>query len=69
MNNLKPFSLLYAEDDTMIREGYIKYFRTIFKDVYEASDGQEAYMFYKKYKPDILLFDIKMHYNRWYKYR
>ncbi len=62
MLKLKPFTLLYAEDDSSIRQGYIKYFKTIFKEVYEASDGKEAYILYQKLQPDILLFDINMPY-------
>ena len=59
---LKPYRILYAEDDDMIRDGYVNYFKIIFQDVYEASNGQEAYDTYKKYRPDILLFDINMPY-------
>jgi DNA-binding response OmpR family regulator len=58
--NLKPFTLLYAEDDEEIREGYLKYFKTIFNTVYKASDGKEAYSLYKLRKPDILILDINM---------
>lgn len=54
------YTLLYAEDDSCIREGYLYYFQTIFKDVYEACDGEEAYLLYKKHQPDIILVDINM---------
>ena len=61
MNSTK-YTLLYAEDDNIIRTGYMNFFRTIFKNVYEARDGQEAYNLYKQYKPDIILADINMPY-------
>ncbi len=62
MHSTNRFTFLYAEDDSVIRSGYIKYFETIFERVYEAKDGKEAYLLYKKHKPDILLFDINMPY-------
>ena len=60
MNNTEPFTLLYAEDDDATRSGYMKYFKTIFQTVYEASHGQEAYNLYIEYNPDVLLLDINM---------
>ena len=62
MNDLKPFKLLYAEDDLIIRQGYVNYFKTIFQTVYSASDGQEAFSLYETHKPDILLLDVNMPY-------
>ncbi len=60
MTNKKPFTLLYAEDDVVVANGYTQYFETIFKKVLNASDGKEAYKLYKEHKPDILLLDISM---------
>ena len=60
--NKTNYTLLYAEDDTIIRTGYMNYFRTIFKHVYEAKNGQEAYDIYKKHHVDIILADINMPY-------
>ena len=62
MGKLKPFTLLYAEDDDLIAKGYTNYFKQVFKTVYRAKDGKEAYEIYKEHKPDILLLDIKMPY-------
>ena len=62
MPGKKPFSILYAEDDDLIREGYCSYLQSIFETVYEARDGREAYQLYKKHLPNILLFDINMPY-------
>ncbi|MDB2562267.1 response regulator [Sulfurimonas sp.] len=58
----ESFSLLYAEDDTLIRESYTNYFKTLFKIVYEACDGRDAYKLFIDHRPDILLFDINMPY-------
>jgi len=60
--SLQSFSLLYAEDDSVIRQAYLNYFQTIFKVVHSACDGKEAYELYKEHQPDILLFDINMPY-------
>ena len=60
MTEQKGLKLLYAEDDTMIRDGYLTYFKTLFENVYEASDGLEAYELYKQHNPDILILDINM---------
>ena len=60
MKNKKNYSILYAEDDSIIREGYISYFQSIFYTVYEASDGEEALELYNQHLPDIVIFDINM---------
>ncbi len=62
MDKLKPFTLLYAEDDAVIRKGYTNYFQHIFENVHSAVDGREAYVLYKQHKPDILVLDINMPY-------
>lgn len=59
-NQKSSYTLLYAEDDAIIRKAYATYFKTIFTTVYEACDGQDAYQLYMQYKPTILLFDINM---------
>ncbi len=62
MSKLKPFKILYAEDDEIIRDGYVKYLQSVFEYVYIARDGQEAHKLYIEKLPDILLFDINMPY-------
>ncbi len=54
------YSIIYAEDDLIIRERYSKFLRLYFKNVYEVSDGSEAYELFKEKKPDILLLDINL---------
>jgi len=58
--NKENYSILYAEDDKIIREGYIAYFQSIFDTVYEASDGDKALKLYTQHSPDIVIFDIMM---------
>ena len=54
------FSVLYAEDDQLIREKYAKFLTFYFKDVFEASNGKEALELYKETKPDVIILDINM---------
>lgn len=59
---MKSYTLLYAEDDDDIREGYATLLEHLFKCVYLASDGKEALELYKVHSPHILLLDINMPY-------
>lgn len=59
-NNFSQYSILYAEDDNEMRKNYANHFQTLFKNVYTAKDGLEAYKLYKQHLPDILLLDISM---------
>lgn len=61
MNNmLKNFTILYVEDDEIVRKNAIEYLRRISKSVIEAEDGKEAISLWKKHKPDIIITDINM---------
>jgi len=53
-------TLLYVEDDAIIREHALFYLRTLFLHVFEAKDGIEALSIYHESKPDIIIADIKM---------
>ncbi|WP_331774256.1 response regulator transcription factor [Sulfurospirillum sp. 1612] len=57
---LRQSSILLAEDDKNVRESFKKVLLLYVDTVYEAKDGYQAYEFYKKYHPDILITDIKM---------
>jgi DNA-binding response OmpR family regulator len=59
-NKFKDFSILYVEDDEGIRDINFSMFKRIFKEAYEAQDGEIGYQLYKKHKPDIIVTDIKM---------
>ncbi len=57
---MKNMSILYAEDEELTRANYAKYLNRLFKDVFEASNGEEAYKKYIQNRPDIMLLDIDM---------
>ena len=58
--NLKNFTLLYAEDDNEIQKEMAEYFQSYFKEVFVADNGNDALNLYKKHKPDVLILDIYM---------
>jgi len=59
-NSLKNLTLLYVEDEEMIRQNAVEYLSRICLNVLEAKDGMEALEVYEKNKPDIIISDIKM---------
>jgi len=59
-NSLKNLTLLYVEDEEMIRQNAVEYLSRICHNVLEAKDGVEALEVYEKNKPDIIISDIKM---------
>lgn len=61
----KDFSnltILYVEDEAMIRQNAVEYLGRICKNVLEAEDGFQALKIYERDKPDIIISDIKMPY-------
>jgi len=62
MNNLKNYTILYAEDDLNVQKNISEYLNRLFKEVIIASDGKEALELYNKYKPDGILLDVDMPY-------
>lgn len=57
---LKEKTILFAEDDTITRKQMGELLSILFKKVFTASDGEEAYILYEEESPDILISDIKM---------
>ncbi|WP_294961319.1 response regulator transcription factor [Sulfurimonas sp.] len=57
---LQNLSILYAEDEIGIRKNIADSLGYYAKEVYQASNGQEAFEIYKDKKPDIILSDIHM---------
>jgi len=57
---LESHSILYAEDELGVQQTTAAYLHRYFKEVYTASDGQEAWELYTKHKPDVLLSDVDM---------
>ena len=58
--SLKSSTILYVEDDTFTREGYVRLFKRLFKEVYSASDGENGLSIFKNKSPDIVVTDSKM---------
>ncbi len=59
-NTFLNLTLLYVEDDEIIRENAVEYLRNYFKEVFQTKDGLEALAVYKEKKPDIIITDIEM---------
>ena len=53
-------TILYVEDNDGLREKAIKLLKKLLHNVYHAADGQEGYEAFKKYRPDIVITDIRM---------
>lgn len=60
LEELKNIPILCVEDEEGIRKVVVDTLKYYFNEVYEASDGQEAYEMYLEYKPKIILSDIHM---------
>ena len=56
----KNITILYVEDNDFIREEAVEYLSLVYRNVLEASNGEEALAIYEKFKPDIIITDIKM---------
>jgi two-component system, OmpR family, response regulator VanR len=59
-NQLNAYTLLYAEDESLVQETMTKYFESYFHSVYCAADGEEALELYQRYHPDVVILDINM---------
>jgi len=57
---LKPLNILYVEDEALIRQNAVEYLSRYCHKVYEAKDGIDGFTMYQKYKPDLIISDIKM---------
>lgn len=60
LRKLRQLTILYAEDEEGIRRNIADSLKYYVKDVYEASNGQEAYEIFQEKKPNIILSDIHM---------
>ena len=60
LNKLKNYTLLFVENEKGIRENFEQFFNLLFKEVYIANDGIEAFEIYKDNKLDLIITDIKM---------
>jgi len=57
---LKNFTILYVEDEEMVRKNAVEYLNRVAKNVLEAKDGKEAIRIWAEHKPDIIITDINM---------
>lgn len=60
INQLSGFTLLYVEDEVGIQKNIHEILDCMFKDIFLANDGEQAYRIYEKEKPDLIITDIQM---------
>ena len=60
LEQFKNYTILCVEDEDGIRKRLVNTLKYYFKDVLEASNGEDGYDLYLEYKPDIILSDIEM---------
>lgn len=60
IDQLSNFTLLYVEDEDGIRENICEILQDVFKEIYIAKNGEEAYSLFIEKKPDLIITDIKM---------
>jgi len=56
----KNLTILYVEDEDLIRMNALSYLKRLFNNVYEASNANDAINIIKENKPHIVITDIKM---------
>lgn len=59
-NNLKDISILYVEDEAIIRDELIEILEDDVRALYLGTNGKEGLELYKKHQPDIIITDIRM---------
>ena len=57
----KDITLLYVEDDDIVRENYSEIFKTYFENIITSSNGNEALKLYKNHSIDVAILDISIH--------
>jgi len=56
----KNLTLLYIEDEPLIRQQAVEYLSRLYETVLEAPNGEEALALYEKHQPHIIISDIEM---------
>lgn len=57
---LKDITVLYVEDEDMMRESVVMMLKRRFKQVLVAANGLEAIAIYKAENPDVVITDLQM---------
>ncbi|MBF0541780.1 MAG: response regulator [Nitrospirae bacterium] len=57
---LQSISILYVEDDVMIRVLFTNFLKRRFKHIYIAANGKEGLDLFNQHKPDVVVTDIAM---------
>lgn len=57
---LKDISVVYAEDDELIRQSITRIIRRRVKEIHSAEDGKEGLTLIQQYNPDMVITDIEM---------
>ena len=60
VEKLKAITLLYVEDDELVRLGVYNFLKRRCKEVYLAENGQEGLEQFHKYCPEMIITDIEM---------
>ena len=60
LKQLQNYTVLCVEDEDGIRKRLVNTLKYYFKEVYEASNGEDGYDLYKEYKPSLIISDIEM---------
>jgi len=60
LESLKSLTILYVEDEPLIRENAVEYLNRYCKKVFQAKDGEDGYAKYQTHSPDLIISDIKM---------
>ena len=59
-NKMYAYTILYVEDDIVVREYISEFLRRYFKNVYDTNSAEKGLTLYKKHQPQILLLDINL---------
>ncbi len=57
---LEKLSILYVEDDNIVREKIAGFLGRRCKNVFKADNGKAGFDLYKKHSPDVVITDIEM---------